>query len=168
MGYHTDFNGSFNLDKPLTAAQVNYLKKFAETRRVKRDISKLSMPTEDMTHIKVGLPNKDEYFVDCLGFMGQDKDDSILDYNSPPAGQPGLWCQWVPTDDGESIVWDEGEKFYNYVEWIEYIIENFLKPWGYVLNGEVSWNGEEQGDVGIIVVENNEVRTKQGRIVYDD
>jgi hypothetical protein len=41
MGYHTEFDGEFNLDKPLTVAHANYLEKFAHTRRMKRDISKL-------------------------------------------------------------------------------------------------------------------------------
>ena len=41
-------------------------------------------------------------------------------------GTPGYWCQWVPTDDGDALVWDEDEKFYNAEEWMKYIIDNFL------------------------------------------
>ena len=40
-------------------------------------------------------------------------------------GTPGYWCQWVPTDDGDALVWDEDEKFYNAEEWMKYIIDNF-------------------------------------------
>lgn len=48
-----------------------------------------------------------------------------------------LYCQWVPTEDGEGIKWDGGEKFYSYTKWLQYLIDNFLIPNGYVLNGEV-------------------------------
>jgi len=72
---------------------------------------------------------------------------------------PGIWCQWVPTDDGKFLEWDTGEKFYNYVEWLEYVIE-MLKPKGYVLNGEVRWRGEEFDDIGTIIVRDNDVSTK--------
>lgn len=71
------------------------------------------------------------------------------------AGKPGFWCQWRPTQDGEGLEWDGGEKFYNYTEWLNYIVENFLKPWGLTLNGTVHWRGEEFGDNGKIEVDNN-------------
>lgn len=90
-------------------------------------------------------------------FCGQRYDTSIVDYNSPPNGQPGLWCQWVPSEDGSAIVWDQGEKFYDYDKWITYLIENFLKPWGYVLNGSVDWEGEDSDDTGTLLVTNNKL-----------
>lgn len=82
-------------------------------------------------------------------------------------GQPGLWCQWIPTDDGTAIVWDEGEKFYNYKEWIEYLIQHFLAPWGYVLNGVVQWAGESRGDIGLIKIVNNDVQVLAAKVVYE-
>ena len=60
------------------------------------------------------------------GMAGQDHEPDIIDYNSPPKGQPGLWCQWVPTHDGKFIVWDGNEKFYNSAEWMTYLIEHFI------------------------------------------
>ena len=92
----------------------------------------------------------------------------MTDSNKPPTGQPGLWCQWTPNDDGTAIVWDGGEKFYDYVAWLEYLVKNFLKPWGYVLNGTVNWSGEDQGDVGKIVAKDNKVSKVRGKIVYTD
>ena len=38
--------------------------------------------------------------------------------NTPPFGQPGLWCQWVPTDDGHALVWNGHEKFYRSSGWM--------------------------------------------------
>lgn len=76
---------------------------------------------------------------------------------------PGIWCQWVPTEDGAGIEWDEGEKFYEYTDWLEYIVEHFLKPWGYVLNGKVDWEGEARDDVGTIYVKDNKIEAVKGR-----
>lgn len=96
-------------------------------------------------------------------WAGQRRDASVIDGNEPPAGQPGLWCQWVPSDSRASIEWNGGEKFYDYVEWLEYLIAHFLQPWGYTLNGEVEWQGEDSADFGKIVVTNNAVQTKKWR-----
>jgi hypothetical protein len=168
MGYTTDFSGSFSLDKPLTDAHAAYLRKFAETRRMSRN-AEIASKFPDPIREAVGLPigNQGCYFVGGLGFCGQDLDASVVNSNSEPSGQPSLWCQWVPTDDNDGIEWDGGEKFYNYTEWLKYIIEHFLKPWGYVLEGDVEWFGEERDDRGMIMVENNNVTTKRARIVWE-
>lgn len=79
---------------------------------------------------------------------------------------PGIWCQWVPSADGCGIEWDGGEKFYEYTAWLVYVIENYIKPWGRTLNGSVEWQGEDNGDRGLLVVKDNVVSTKAGRVVY--
>jgi hypothetical protein len=72
-------------------------------------------------------------------------------------GTPGAWCQWEPNEEGTAILHDQGEKFYEYVAWMEYIVDKFLIPWGYIANGCISWDGEESDDDGIIDVINNVV-----------
>jgi uncharacterized protein (TIGR02996 family) len=135
-----------------------YLTAFNETRRMKRDPAKAAL-LPDPVRLAVGLSVGEDgaYFVGGRGFHGQDDDESILDHNSPPGDQPGLWCQWRPSEDGTAIVWDGGEKFYDYVEWLEYLILHFLNPWAYVLNGKVRWQGEVNEDRGVITVINNRV-----------
>jgi hypothetical protein len=54
-------------------------------------------------------------------------------------------------------MWNGAEKFYYYVKWLEYLIEHFLAPWGYVLNGTVTWQGEEGEDQGTITLADNDV-----------
>lgn len=54
------------------------------------------------------------------------------------------------------------------MEWLTYLIEAYLAPWGYVLGGAVEWIGEEADDRGRIVVEANRVRVQRGRVVYED
>lgn len=160
MGYTTDFEGRFVLNRPLEQKHADYIRKFSDTRRMKRDARK-TCRRPDPIRKAVGLPTGKEgaYFVGAGDYAGQERTPDIRSYNDPPTGQPGLWCQWVPTEDLKGIEWDGGEKFYHYKEWLEYIIKHFLKPWGYVLNGRVRWQGEQISDVGVLVVEENKVRT---------
>lgn len=152
MGYSTDFFGKFHLDCPLTKEQNTYLTKFGASQRMKRNPEILKgMP--DPLREAVGLPiGEDGEF-----FVGEGSDESIKDQYTPPRTQPSSWCQWTPGDDGKTIVWDEGESFKEYIAWIKYLIKNFFKPWGYVLNGEVEWRGAEYEDRGKIVIEDNRV-----------
>jgi len=152
MGYTTDFYGKFTLNKELDDELFSYLEKFSQSRRMKRDSEKLK-----------ALYGKDfgvegEFFVDGESFNTSEKvPDTILNYNSSPSTQPGLWCQWTPSPDKKHIVWDGVEKFYRAKDWIIYIIDNFLKPNGYVLNGLVAAKGESSDDFWSIEIKDNEV-----------
>jgi hypothetical protein len=174
MGYSTDFYGSFKLDKPLTKDQIDYLKMFSGTRRMARDPATIRALTgmhrnqlcmDLLGRMELGLGPQGAYYCGT-GDFGQDEDPSVLEHNNPPAGQPSLWCQWTPNDKGTEISWDGGEKFYEYVEWLKYIIERFLKPWKRTLKGQVTWQGESQEDKGVIIVKNNKVSTGTGKITY--
>lgn len=151
MGYTTDFMGQFEFNKPLDDETYDFLYKLANTRRMKRDLPK-----------EYGIEG--EFFVDGTGFSGQEHTPDIIDYNSPPRTQPSLWLQWTPNEDRSALEGDTGEKFYCYVEWLEYIIEKLLKgkfkDKGYVLNGKVEWRGESWGDTGTIKVKENVIKVK--------
>ena len=179
MGYTTDFTGSFEISRPLTPEHRRYMRAFAGTRRMQRDATaaaELDDPVREAAGLSVG--DEGGYVVPAATFsedggleidgFGQNADRSVRDSNEPPTGQPGLWCQWEPNEDGTAIQHDEGEKFYNYVEWLRYLVEHFLAPWGYTLSGEVEWVGEDSSDRGKIVVVANESAVKVGRTVYDD
>ncbi len=151
MGYTTHFNGQINIVPLLNSKEVVFLTKFAASRRMDR--------------------KNGPYFVDGTGSFGQDRDDDIRNYNNPPAGQPSLWCQWVPTEDGDAIIWDEGEKFYESPEWMAYLIRHFLGtnplakeelPFlqGHILNGTISAQGEEPDDMWLLHVKDNQVSTE--------
>lgn len=163
MGYTTDFYGAFDIEPTLKDDHRAYLVAFSQTRHMMRDTSKLEgMP--DPLRKAVGLPlgALGEFFIgevpDGMQYWEwESNDESILDQNNEAPSQPGLWCNWEPTQDGAALRWDGGEKFYNYIEWLNYLIDNFFKPWGYVLNGEVEWQGEERDDQGRIVVKENKV-----------
>jgi len=178
MGYTTDFSGSLEIKRPLTKKQVEYINLLSSTRRMARDVNKLmelykgkhgNPFAKDKTNAIEVYGNQGQFFARDDGQSGQSEDGTIRDYNSPGRNvQPGLWCQWVVSEDGKYLEWDGGEKFYNYVEWLRYLIENFFKPWGRKLSGEIEWYGEDRSDIGKIVVKNNVVKTMAGEVTFGD
>ena len=163
MGYTTDFCGSLSFNKPVAPWLADYINNFSDTRRMKRDVEKIKemYPNWGDMCFNGELGEDGQYFVGSRGdYYSGNKDNSIIDYNTPPTGQPGLWCQWV-IENGE-LKWDGGEKFYEYEKWLDYLIDNFFDPLGYVLNGDIEWQGEEYDDFGTIHVENNLVDMQYG------
>jgi hypothetical protein len=143
MGYSTNFYGAWIITPaphPKIALFVNNL---SHSRRVKRDLPE-------------GLYGKEgEFYVDGKGYAGQDKDESVIDSNTPPKTQPGLWCQWII--EGDKVKWDGNEKFYEYLQWIDYLIRTVFEPNGYKLNGTVKWEGESGDDTGTITIKDNKI-----------
>lgn len=154
MGYSTDFTGSFRINPPLKPEHTAYLQKFSDTRRVNRDET-IAAKIDDPIRIAVGLPAglAGGYTLIDTDPFGPVVDNSVVNYNHPPEGQPGLWCQWAPTDDGTQLEWNGAEKFYNYREWLIYLNEHFFQPWGYRLSGQVQWQGERENDQGVIIID---------------
>lgn len=152
MGYTTEFSGRIEISPPLDQNEIDFINKFSGSRRMAR---------------KSG-----PYTVVDDGNFGQTRSDDIIDYNRPPEGQPGLWCQWVPTDDGTALEWDGSEKFYNSEEWMTYLIDHFLRPAAiaqvelpflqanHTLNGVIKAQGEEMDDRWKLVVTDNVVTTQ--------
>jgi len=168
MGYTTEFMGKFEFDSPIDDKLKTYINNFAESRRMIRDVEKIKEVYPDWEDYSFNgeLGVEGEYFARPGSCFGQDRDDSIIDFNDAPSTQPGLWCQWVVSEDGKYLEWDGGEKFYYYTEWLKYLIENFFKPTGNVLNGSVEWQGEELDDFGKIEVENNVITVYEGHKPY--
>ncbi len=167
MGYTTDFKGRFTLDKPLAPEHAAYLKRFSETRRMAREVRVTELGPDPIRRAAgiVGVGVEGGYFVGGAGGYGQEHDVSITNYNGPPCGQPGLWCSWAPTEDGAGIEWNESEKFYYYTEWLQYLCDHFLEPWGYTLSGRVTWRGEEHSDIGTLTVRDNLVVALPGQML---
>ena len=158
MGYSTDFDGRIEIDPPLNFAEIDYLKAFSETRHMYRE--------------------QGEYFVDFeIGYNTTEV--GVYDCNKPPHRQPELWCNFIPTKDGTAIVWNECEKTYEAKEWIQYIINHFLRPnaiasktqspyftdftFDHVCNGELLAQGEDIRDRWLLIVKSNKVSTEQLR-----
>jgi hypothetical protein len=203
MGYTTDFEGGLQLTGSLTTQQFDYIKKLNDTRRMKRNVDVLmelhkgkdGYPGRTIdTHTPLEIYGEEgEYFVGGGGYAGQDNDNSVIDFNTPPNQlgygddswencytennkriklglcQPGLWLGWTLEKDGDNVmlVWDGGEKFYHYVEWLQYLITHFFEKWDVKLNGEITWVGEDRDeDRGKIVVKDNVVKVLYAITTY--
>lgn len=66
---------------------------------------------------------------------------------------PGGYCQWCVNQNLDAIVWDSGEKFYSYIEWLQYIVDAILKPAKIKLTGQMIYQGDSPEDRGYILVE---------------
>lgn len=173
MGYSTDYDGSVSVEPSLNTPEYVFIKKFGDTRRMDRA--------------------RGPYFVDGTGMAGQDRESDIRGYNYPPEGQPSLWCQWEPINNGAEIAWDGSEKFYAGEYWMKYLIDHFLKPeavasdpstwdgwpegydqfgrhftYNHVVNGEIQAQGEDPEDHWKLIVEDNQVKITRARMVYDE
>ena len=154
MGYSTYFKSGFTFAEPVTEEFKNYINKFSSTRRMIRDNDKIKelYPNWENLCFNGDLGLCGEYFIGGNNI----EDESVISYNDSPLGQPSLWCQWIITDDCKQLIWDGNEKFYNYKEWLLYLIESFILPSGYKLNGEVFWY-DDYGNSGLIYINNNKV-----------
>lgn len=153
MGYTTTFNGQVAVEPPLNPAEIAYLAHFADSRRHQRPD---------------GPYNTRNY---GWGELAEDA------YNRPHDGQPGLWCQWIPTADGTGIEWDGNEKFYQATAWMRYVIDHFLKPgahaqgqpgfeaftFDHTVTGLIKAQGDEPGDTWELIVVDNEVAGESPR-----
>ncbi len=92
------------------------------------------------------------------------------DDDTRPGGKEGYgyYCQWVSDKRGMNLEWDEGEKFYYYVEWLKWLIKNFFEPKGIKLNGSVDWEGEENRDIGRINIRDNVVKIQKAKVIMVD
>ena len=113
MGYTTDFHGSLSIEPPLCHEEITYLRAFSASRRMDRQNGPFFVDDDDSGFLS-GSKGKNSKITD------------VINNNSPPAGQPSLWCQWTCNDDGTAIEWDGGEKFYAAAEWMAYLRTYFL------------------------------------------
>lgn len=168
MGYTTEFEGFIEINPPLDQETADLINGLSETRRVKRDIKKLAeLKNMSLSEAQEKYGEDGEFYYDPDDFKncGQTPDISVVESGDPPPSQPSLWLNWIYDPKTNSIIWNEGEKFYEYVAWMEYLIEKIIKPRGYQANGEIYWRGESFYDVGRIGVEKNVVETKERIIV---
>ena len=147
MGANYSSSGLFTVSPPLSEEHAAYLHRFNQTRRMKR-CSKLLAATPDPFRQAVGLPvgKQGGYFVGASSDDSSYSEPSVIDSNKPPIGQPGLWCPWAPTKDRGGIQHKGAGD--SQAKWLRYIIDHFLKPLGYTVDGIVFLEGEyEKGRV---------------------
>jgi hypothetical protein len=146
MGYSTEFVGEIKIDPPLNDYEREYLTKFSSTRRM---------------HRKQG-----PWYV-------EDDESQVYNVNKPPPGQPHLWCDFGPNEEGTALVWNGAEKTKCAKEWLEYLINRFLMEgaltqdsnldqfeefqYNHILNGVLEAQGDWPKDRWKLIVKNNHV-----------
>lgn len=169
MGYTTYFDGSFQVSPALDKSTRDLINGLCKTRRMKRDLKELSKIhhiTLSEAQEKWGDEGQFYYNVSDFENYGQSKDPSIVDFNIPPKDQPSLWLGWQYDETTQEISSNGIEKFYNYDDWIKYLITKILEPRGYTVSGTVTWHGEDYEDLGKIEIKENIVTILIGKIIY--
>lgn len=161
MNRTTKFTCKFSFNKPVDVSLRNYIDHFVKMRHVSRDISKIiDTDSKWKDHCYRGdLGRQGEFYVIPNNdiFLMNELNDSIINYETPPYSVPSLKCHWTISYDGKSLEWDGDSSFDNYIDWLLYLIENFFAPNGYILNGYVEYQGESDGDAGVISIMDNGV-----------
>lgn len=121
MGYTTEFEGRFNMDK--------------------------LPPAEVIVRLR-----------ELEGIDGREDSDPDM---------PGGYNQWNLTKDCQGIEWDGSEKFYDYVEWLQYLIDKVLAPAGVTLSGTIAYSGEDVKDAGILTIQDGKVEQIERALVGD-
>lgn len=158
MSYMIKFLGGFTFNKPVMKELKDFIVGFSNTRRMQRDADEIKEVYPDW---------KDECFFGDLGpdgeyFIGGDSkqyDPSVMNRNASYP-QPSLWCGWTINNQDE-LVWSGINNFYEYEKWLNYLIDNFFSPLGYVLNGRAMFQGDTSYDKGEVIVVNNSVTVKE-------
>lgn len=172
MGYPTELHGAFAISIPpvqddhteeeqqkhrsLLAARLAYMKRFTEDCcHVEYLVDKETAESKACREA-AGLPLMPRFILD-----GPAADDNQLSL-----GSPSYYCQWniVQSEDGSyALIWDGNEKFYCYFQWLRILILIFFREFKWKLTGEVTWQGEQRNDTGIIRVVNNKMEVIDNR-----
>lgn len=158
MGYNTNYEGRIKITPKLHPDDRRFLKPIWTTRRMKLDVQKLAQDLNMDFKECQWRYGKEGQFVDTDNF---DPDSvSIIEFNSPPEGQPSLWCDFEIADGGADgsencsyIQWNGSEKTYCGQQWIKYLVD-LLTEDRYQCNGKIRWRGEDFDDMGTIEVNN--------------
>lgn len=108
MGHSTDFVGHLDIAPALGEHELAYLRAFAGSRRWDRVGGPYAVPDDPLAD----EPDRGE----------------VERWNRPARDQPGLWCDWVPDEDGRCLAWNGAEKTRDAVPWLRYLVAHLLGP----------------------------------------
>lgn len=161
--------GELKLSPALTNRESNFLKDFAKTRhfhrswRVEDDNGKNWVdPNNDFRPTFSDPKYKEIYLRSNINNNKEQKQYELnkwrcIDYHKANPGMPSLYCHWIPLDDNKTLKWDN-EDFSKGLDWLKFIIENYINPWRYQLNGELyvtNADSEFPFESGKIIVTDN-------------
>ena len=112
--------------------------------------------------IEIAPPLTEEHAETVLAFSNHQRTEKTAPIFAAVAASaepdlPGYSGLFELSDERDLILPDELESRHGLRLWLVLLIEHFLAPLGYVLNGEVSWTADESDDCGSIFVKDNTV-----------
>ena len=112
--------------------------------------------------IEIAPPLTEEHAEIVLAFSNNQRTDKTAPIFAAIAASaepdlPAYTGLFELSEERDLIVPDEFESRHGLRLWLVLLIEHFLAPLGYVLNGEVSWTADESDDLGTIFVKDNAV-----------
>lgn len=185
MGYYTDFDGHFTITPPLQDRHEAYLQVWLpmEHRAYYEDKLK-DIP--DPLREAVGLPIGPEgVYATCVESPDEHwtKDGIVLEPRTigereelrhltpdTAAWCPTRYCYWTVESDDTGrceLQAPQSGKVYSYQEWLLFLLKKFFVPWGYTLNGQVNWNGEDRTDMGVMRIEDNVLSVDVASVTYE-
>lgn len=147
------FKGKLCTDKPVNKELYEYINKFAKTTHVRRDPEILKQDPNWKECAFCGLGEPTFGTKDAAFFAGYN--DTSIQYYIACETAPSKHCNWYMTDLS-SLEWNGASDNKNYFAWLDFLIQNFFKPCGYILNGSIHFsNNEDSADFGCIVCKDN-------------
>ena len=85
-------------------------------------------------------------------------------YTTGREDAPSIWLKWeIYEEKGDHYLeWNQEEKFYNYYDWLQLIVNKFLEPKKIYLQGKINYSGEDTDDAGIITAHTQTLQVKSG------
>lgn len=70
-----------------------------------------------------------------------------------------VWSPWSINKEGTELYIECSGSAYYWEEVLQLMVDQFFTPKGIILNGEMTWDGEEGGDLGRLIVKDSIIRT---------
>ncbi|MBB6144290.1 hypothetical protein HNQ77_002242 [Silvibacterium bohemicum] len=112
--------------------------------------------------IQITPPLSEEHAAAVLAFSKKERNEFTEPIFARVAASeepdlPGYSNLFVLSEDRSTILPDEDESDHGLRLWLVLLVQHYLEPLGYVLNGEVSWDSSDVDDRGCIFVKDNAV-----------
>jgi hypothetical protein len=185
MSIPTYFFCEFTVTPAFRPEHEAYLKAFSNSYHCKKDVNALVLlpdPVRDLANLGVGEDGEfsvgdldtDRPSAAVIAFRAtrvraspSSDNEYELASTQPSTGQ----CCWQ--FEGDSIWCDQDDDLEEYADWLEYVIQKFLIPWGYVVNGMLV-RQEDEGYEDLppsfarLSVTDNVVRWQAGEVHFED
>lgn len=120
--------------------------------------------------ITISPPLTEEHAAVVLAFSRKEYNDLTKAVFAEIAASPGedlaaYMDVFGISEDRTTILPDEDESCHGLRRCLVLLVEHYLAPLGYVMNGEVSWEGEDVNDRGSIFVKDNLIEDVDDLIV---